>query len=61
MKFQDARLSNSIIKILENNMSCIPLRESWKHALHLRTCANTYYKKFERNRKKKRYFSKMYY
>ena len=52
MKFQDVRLSDSMVKILENYMTCFPLREFWKHVIMIRTRADTSNKKFERERKK---------
>ncbi len=52
MKFQDVRLSDSMVKILQQYMSCFPLKEFWNHVLLIRTHADTTNKKFERERKK---------
>ena len=54
LKIQNVRLPYNIVKILENYMSCIPLKKFWKHVILLRTRSDTSNKKFEGNKKKQK-------
>lgn len=52
MKFQDIRLSDPMVKILQKYMECFPLKDFWKYVFIIRTHADTSHKKFEREKKK---------